>query len=98
MSIDQIVNVQISLQTTTVTQKGFGVGMFMGAHRWFPERIKTYVSLTDAATDIPVGSDEYKALEGFFANTPSPQEAKIGRIIVDSQQFTPDTPSATVVV
>ena len=51
--LTDIVNVSISLDTTGVQQAGFGVPIFIGAHRWFPERFRSYNNIQAVSEDIP---------------------------------------------
>ena len=79
MAYQDIVNVNVSLQTTASSRAGFGTQLFIGAHAWFRERVRSYSSLTAAAQDLPTTSNEYKALQAVFAQSPQPQTVKIGR-------------------
>jgi len=79
MSYSNIATVQISLQSTGVTGDGFGIPLFASSHRYFPERVRSYGSLTEAAVDLPVDSPAYKAVSGYFSNSPRPSLVKIGR-------------------
>jgi hypothetical protein len=94
MALSDIVNVTITLSTTAVTVAGFGVPIFASEHRWFTERAKTYTSITTVAEDIPTGSPEYVAAQGFFNSTPSPSTIMIGRRKVDTVSFLPDAATA----
>lgn len=86
--LTDIVNVSISLDTTGVQQAGFGVPIFIGAHRWFPERFRSYNNIQAVSEDIPTDSDEYRAALAFFSQTPSPSVIEIGRRDADIN-FTP---------
>jgi hypothetical protein len=69
MPLQNISNINIGLATTGVTQQGFAVPIFIGAHRHFPERVRSYTSLEGAASDIPADSAEYQAVLGFLSAT-----------------------------
>jgi len=84
MAYTEIVNVDVSLQTQSVSQQGFGTPIFIGAHRWFPERVRIYTDITAVAGDIPTGSNEYTAAQAFFGQNPAPDQIKIGRRDVDA--------------
>tara|TARA_R110002020_G_scaffold237085_2_gene449365 strand:- start:1237 stop:2619 length:1383 start_codon:yes stop_codon:yes gene_type:complete len=90
-----IVNVNISLATTPVTVAGFGTPIFASEHRWFPERVRSYSSITEVGVDIPTDSPEYAAALGFFSADASPDLIKIGRRKVDSVTVNPDTVTGT---
>ena len=94
MSLQDIVNVSISLQTTAVSRAGFGTPIFIGAHRWFTERVRSYTSLTAAAVDLPEGSDELAAVTSAFSQDVSPSTIKVGRRDVDLLTYTPDAVTA----
>ncbi len=79
MALQDLVTVSISLETTGVSQQGFGTPLFIGAHRWFNERVKTYTSLTAVGQDIPQDSIEYKAAQKLFSQVPTVPRIKIGR-------------------
>ena len=93
MAVEDIAIVNISLQTTGVTRAGFGTPIFIGAHRWFQERIRTYTDITSVAVDIPTDSQEFVAASAFLSQTPSPTSIKIGRQDTDKTTLTPDAPA-----
>ena len=86
-----IIDITLSLQTNSVTRPGFGTPLFMGAHRWFPERVRTYSDILEAETDLPSGSDERAAATIAFSQSPSPTQFKVGRRETDII-LTPDVP------
>lgn len=79
MAYQDIATINIALQTAGITTEGFGTPLFITSSRYFPERVRTYGSLLEAAEDLPTTSAAYKALTGFFSNTPSVSAVKIGR-------------------
>tara|TARA_R110002126_G_scaffold34517_6_gene106821 strand:+ start:1649 stop:2992 length:1344 start_codon:yes stop_codon:yes gene_type:complete len=79
MAYQDIATINVSLQTSGVSAIGFGTPLFASAHRYFPERVRAYSTLTAAAVDLPTDSDAYKAVQAFLSNTPSPAIVKIGR-------------------
>lgn len=79
MAYEQIATINVSLQSVGVTAQGFGTPLFASSHRYFPERVRVYTSLADAATDFPTDSPAYKAVAGYLSNTPSVSSVKIGR-------------------
>lgn len=94
MALQDIVTVNISLQTSGVSRAGFGVPIFIGAHNWFTERVRAYSNVTAAAVDLPAGSDELIAVTAAFAQDIPPSTVKVGRREVDSSAFTPVAASA----
>lgn len=94
MALENIVTVDITLNTTAVSRQGFGTPIFVSAHSYFPERSRGYTSLTSAKDDIPEDSPTYKALQGFFSQQPSVPLVYIGRRDADETLL---VPSAIVV-
>lgn len=94
MALQDIVTVNISLNTAGVSRAGFGVPIFISAHRWFTERVRSYSDATAAAVDLPSGSDELIAVTAAFAQDIPPSTVKVGRRTVDSSTFTPEAATA----
>ena len=90
MALENIVTVDITLNTTAVSRQGFGTPIFISAHSYFPERTRGYPSLSSAKDDIPEDSPTYKALQSFFSQQPSVPLVFIGRRDVDETIITPD--------
>lgn len=91
MAYTDIATINIALQTSGVSSVGFGTPMFITSSRYFPERVRSYGSLTEAAEDLPTGSDAYKALTAFFSNSPSVALVKIGRRDADLELSVPSS-------
>ena len=91
-TLQDITNISISLQTTGVSRTGFGTPIFIGSHRAFNERIRSYTSLTAAAVDFSAGSEELAAMTAFFSQDVAPSTVKVGRREADVT-LTPDTPA-----
>ena len=79
-----IVKVNITLRTATISKAGFGVMMFLSAHKAFGERVRSYSSLSAVAEDFGENDEAYKAARMYFSNTPAPDTLKVGRIDGDS--------------
>lgn len=78
--IEQIIDVQISRQTTAVTQAGFGVMMFLGLHKRFNERAVEYATLAEMTTAGFEATDkEFIAASAYFGQPISPTKIIIGR-------------------
>lgn len=90
MALQDIVSVSISLQTTPVTSAGFGTSLFISDDQRFPERIRSYTSITSVADDFATTDDAYIAAQAAFAQSPAPQRIKIGRRAVDVATLTPE--------
>ena len=83
MPLEDIVNVEITVNTVTVAQQGFGTPIVL-APAPFPERVRAYSSSTwqtelvddGIATDSPA----YLAVRAIMSQNPKPRRVKIGRI------------------
>lgn len=88
MSIEKIVNINISLQTATVERQGFGRALILGPNASFAEDARLYTSLTGVAADFSTSDDEYKAAAKLFGQSVKPPDVLIGKR---------DTPVAQIV-
>mgnify|MGYP003649759331 CR=1 FL=1 len=79
MSNKPIVTVNVTLQTATVSRKGFGTPLFISVHTDFAERVRTYSSLEGVAEDFISTDSAYIAAQAVFGNTPSVAAFKVGR-------------------
>jgi hypothetical protein len=94
MSLQDIVTVTISLQTAAVSRAGFGTPIFIGEHRWFTERVRSYPNITAASADLPAGSNELIAVNSAFSQEIPPSVVKVGRRDVTLLTYTPDAVTA----
>lgn len=77
-TLDDIVLVQIALQTTGVARGNFGTPMIVAPLMSFPERVRVYNSYTAAAEDnLPPSL--LTALSDAFGQIPRPRYIKVGR-------------------
>lgn len=79
MSLEDIVNVQISRETTVVSRKGFGTALILGINKAFSERIRYYSSLKSVLNDFQSVDKEYICASDLFAQNPAPLQVAIGR-------------------
>lgn len=79
MSLESIVSVQISLETSAVSQAGFGTPMFISNHRRFSERVRGYPNMTAVAADFESTDAAYIAANAAFSQIPAPALVKLGR-------------------
>lgn len=81
MSLDSIVNVNITSATTTVSQTGFGTPLLFAYHtEWTNELVREYTSLSGMTTDGFVATDPaYQMAVHVFAQNPKPKSVKVGR-------------------
>lgn len=91
MALSDIVNVQISRQTTAVTKAGFGIMQFLSTHRVFSELAREYSTTTAMVTDGFLASDPaLQAATAYFAQTKNgtPTKIVIGRRACDVSHVT----------
>lgn len=80
-AIADIINVQISANTRTPTQAGFGTPLFLTYHTRFPELVRTYSDLSEMASDGFAETDSaYLMARAAFSQSPRPEKVKIGRL------------------
>lgn len=77
-TLDEIVNVQIALQTTGVARGNFGIPMLVSPLMTFPERVRVYTSYAAAAED-DLPPNVLTALSDAFGQIPRPKQIKVGR-------------------
>lgn len=94
MSLDQIVNVQVTRQTAAITQAGFGTPLILGPNAEFAQtEIRTYTTLAAVAEDFATSDAEYVMANKLFSQTPRPERIKIGKTSVAVAQLVTITPN-----
>lgn len=85
MNIDQIVKVDIALNTAGISKLGFNTIMVCGPHAKTLERVLA-ISDPDELLDLGFESTDpiYVAVNTAFSQTPAPSEVKVGRWQCDS--------------
>lgn len=91
MPIQEIIDVQITRDTRTVSQAGFGTLLILGTHKEFNERLKFYSNLTEVAEDFDSSTLEYIASRDTFAQSPRPTRLAIGRRTADNAEIKVET-------
>ena len=80
MSYSQSIVANISLQTATQTQQGFGTPIFIAAHSLYAERVRGYSSLKEMTDDnFSTTDNAYIAAQQAFSQSPAVPIVKIGR-------------------
>lgn len=84
-NLDRICNVQISLNTTGITQEGFSTLLIVGPHAHSLARVESYTAASEMI-DAGFSADDplYLACVDAFSQTPRPRQVKVGRQLVDS--------------
>ena len=91
MPLSEIVNVQITKETQTVSETGFGTLMILGTNKRFNDRIREYSSMQGIAEDFDPTDPEYIAAQSAFSQAVSPTLVDIGRRSVDSATIDVET-------
>ena len=100
MSLDEVVNVQITRETSTLTLPGFGTPMILGQHTRFVERLRYYTKAADMLDDgFLTGDAIYQQALIAFSQRPRPTRVAIGRRAAPVAQtqiiVTPAAPGST---
>lgn len=77
-TLDDIVSVQIALQTAGVVRGDFGTPMIVAPLMTFPERVRVYTSY-NAASEDDLPPALLTALSDCFGQIPRPRQVKVGR-------------------
>lgn len=84
MPLSDIVNVQITRQTQSPTQAGFGTLMILGENKNWNDRLKRYSNMQDVSEDFNSYDKEFIASQDFFSQPVTPPFLYIGRRTVDT--------------
>lgn len=83
MSLSDFVTVTITSATRTPTRAGFGTPLVLGYHTAWPDRVRTYQTLTDMAADgitaTGVSAATYWTAAAIFSQNPRVKQIKVGR-------------------
>lgn len=92
MSLQEIINVQITRQTTAVSRAGFGTPLVLDAHVNFTERSRIYTAASAMLDDGFESTDPaYIAVNAILSQNPKPSSVKVGRRQVDVIGISVDT-------
>lgn len=84
MPLNDIVNVQITRQTQTVSEAGFGTLIILGTFKNFNDLIRYYKNMQEVAIDFRPNQAEYIAAQAVFSQNITPDQIAIGRRQADS--------------
>jgi hypothetical protein len=80
MSLEDLVSVNISIESAGLAAQGFGVPMIVGLHTRFIERFRTYSNLSAMLTDGFIAADpEYVAATNLLSQEKRPLSFLVGR-------------------
>ena len=91
MPLSDIVNVQITRQTQTVSEPGFGTLMILGTFKNWNDLIRKYDNMQQVAADFSPQQDVYIAAQDVFAQPITPPYIYIGRRTVDTVDIDVET-------
>ena len=84
MPLSDIVNVQITRETQSVSEAGFGTLMILGTNKNWNELIRRYANMQEVAADFNPWDLEYIAAQDVFSQAITPPFIFIGRRTVDT--------------
>lgn len=87
MPLNDIVNVQITRQTQSVSEAGFGTLLILGTNKRFNDLIRYYTSMEGVAEDFSPEDDEYVAAQAVFSQPITPDQIAIGRRQADDAEI-----------
>lgn len=100
MSLDQIVDVQITLGSKSVTRAGFGTPLVLGPNADFGgDLVRTYTNLPAVAEDFETTDDEYKWAQRLFSQEKKPKQILIGKrsaTVAQVETLTPTVQNSTL--
>jgi hypothetical protein len=100
MSLDQIVDVQITLGSKSVTRAGFGTPLVLGPNADFGgDLVRTYTNLPAVAEDFETTDDEYKWAQRLFSQEKKPKQILIGKraaAVAQVETLTPTVQNSTL--
>ena len=97
MSLDTIMNLQITVESRAPSQEGFGTPLIFGYHTaWVDRLVKEYAQADDMLDDGFVVDDAlYKAAQIVKSQNPCPTVFKIGRRVTPLTQIVTITPTVS---
>lgn len=81
LPVNRVVNVNILTTPTFPTRRGFGLLLIIGTAAILStaERSRAYADIDGVAADFGTNTEEYKAAQVFFSQSPNPHALRIGR-------------------
>jgi len=99
VTVESVVDVQISAETRFPTRAGFGTMLVLGYHTAWLERVRVYEELDALADDGITENDPqtgkiYAAVRAAFSQNPRPRQIKVGRRVGAPDQSIRLTPTS----
>ena len=86
-SLENIINVQITRQTSVPTRVGFGTGAFLSNMASFQTRTKEYSNLAEVQNDAAAGADTLAAATAYFGQQLAPTKLTAIKMAKDTNQL-----------
>lgn len=94
VSVNEIVNVNLSIQDRFPLRRGFGVPLLLASHDYFADPIRYYTSLGAMVTDgFQTNDAAYRMASAFFSQQPRGPRVAIGRRTLRNAQVVHFTPT-----
>ncbi|MEB6632730.1 DUF3383 domain-containing protein [Kluyvera cryocrescens] len=83
LSVQRVVRVQVTLAVRAATGRNFGALLILGNSNVItaPEVMRLYQSIEGVANDFGTTSEEYKAANLYFQQSPQPRDLYIGKMV-----------------
>jgi hypothetical protein len=90
LSVNDVVNVSVTLSPTATTTRNFGAFLIIGASVGLAstENLRVYSTLTGVGNDFATSTPEYLAAQAFYSQSPQPSTLYIGRWNFDTASET----------
>lgn len=81
LPVSNVVSVDVIISPKAATGRNFGALLILGSSEVIPaaERVRMYSAIEDIGDDFGITSEEYKAAQVFFAQSPQPDSVYLGR-------------------
>lgn len=96
--LKDIIDIQISRETTAVSRAAFNIPMFLATHANFVERSRSYSSLEALSADFDSDSSVYIAASKLFGQEIRPPQVVIGKRYADSVDVSLEDVSGSAVL
>lgn len=94
MSLDEIVNVQITLGSKSVSRAGFGTPLVLGPSGNFgSDLVRSYTNIKAVGNDFATTDAEYKWAQRLFSQEKKPKKILIGKRVAAAAQVETLTPT-----
>ena len=82
LSVQRVVNVQVTLAVRAALGRNFGALLVLGTSTVItaPEVMRLYQDIESVATDFGTSAEEYKAAKLYFQQSPQPRDLYIGKL------------------